>query len=36
MSKEPSIELQAMIDRGLALKDRSNMPPSIDYFTALL
>lgn len=36
MSDEPSTELQAAIDRGLELKDRSNMRPTIDYFTALL
>jgi tetratricopeptide (TPR) repeat protein len=36
MSNEPSAELQAAIERGLELKDPSNMQPSVDYFTALL
>jgi tetratricopeptide (TPR) repeat protein len=36
MSDKPSADLQVAIDRGLALKDRANMQPSIDYFAALL
>jgi tetratricopeptide (TPR) repeat protein len=36
MPDEPSSDLEAAIGRGLELKDRSNMQPSIDYFTALL
>lgn len=34
--QEPPPELRAAIERGLELKDRSNMQPSIDYFSALL
>jgi tetratricopeptide (TPR) repeat protein len=36
MPNSPDSELDAAIEKGLELKDRANMAPSIEYFTALL